>query len=339
MTHDRRLDGIEGQLSPREIVCLWMPEVHAYGNLPAWGTSLLGQPDEAYPLFQLTREAEAATRARLKGRPGTETDDAARDARRDVMFLFYVHKEWNLYLVDLEEVLRLDFRLLIAELRELLRLRHLSDDLAVALSMLPLVTIQEGDLDPDPRSQPPPSRKRRGGASGSASPIATILERWVVDSSRSRGARGSHILPLDHESYRDRVLRWKRTAGEQLALVANLMETGRTLGRQFFAGLDPAFPEQADFLRGLESSLQDLVGLFEETLVAEWEGKRMPTRRRSALPTAEEEVHRRLGTPAKQAAYFADLGRARTLQALGDRVGAAGYVEKYLEAFAERGEP
>jgi hypothetical protein len=34
-----------------------------------------------------------------------------------------------------------------------------------------------------------------------------------------------------------------------------------------------------------------------------------------------ETVRGRLGTPAQQAAYFADLARARTLQALGDRVG------------------
>ncbi|MHB8870371.1 MAG: hypothetical protein ACYC6T_18045 [Thermoleophilia bacterium] len=30
------------------------------------------------------------------------------------------------------------------------------------------------------------------------------------------------------------------------------------------------------------------------------------------------------GPPAQQAAYFVDVARARTLQALGDRVGAAG---------------
>jgi hypothetical protein len=50
--------------------------------------------------------------------------------------------------------------------------------------------------------------------------------------------------------------------------------------------------------------------------------------------SGQEGVRRRLETAAQQAAFLADLALARTAQAQGDRVGAAGYVERYVNVVA-----
>lgn len=105
-----------------------------------------------------------------------------------------------------------------------------------------------------------------------------------------------------------------------------------------FGGADPAFPEQADLLRDLESTLRDLAEHFPGALGADDRPKRRLTEGVGALRAAEATVRRRLGTPAQQASYWADIARARTLQALGDRVGAASYVQKYFEPPGENTE-
>lgn len=329
MTQERRLDQVAGQLGPRELVCLWLQEVHAYGNLGAYAATLLGQPDDAYPLIRLTREAQATTRARRKGKPGAEVEAAVRQARRDVLFLAYVHQEWNHALVDLEEVRRLEVRLLIEELRDLLRWRFLSDDLTRALEYLSLVTIGEGDLESSgDAGARPKARKRR---TSPASPVAAILQQWIITSPGAKAGKETQRTTPAGDSFSERVLRWQRDADEELALLRHLRATGRTLGRQYFAGLDPSCPDQAGFLALAEEVLGDLRSLSDEGLVVEGREGDAATSTKDTLPSPEEMVRRQLGTPAEHAAYFADLARARTLQALGDRVGAARYVEAYLD--------
>ena len=87
---------------------------------------------------------------------------------------------------------------------------------------------------------------------------------------------------------------------------------------------------QRDFLERVESPLREVTALSEEGLVAEWAAGGTSALTKATPSSRGDAFRRQLGTPAHQAAYFADLERARTLQALGDRVGAAGYVERYL---------
>ncbi len=101
----RRLDRLEAALVPMEAMALWLQETRAkYRSLSELVRSLHGKPDEAYPLFVLTRQAETAARARFKSDArGTDydaLDRAERDAVRDVAMLFYLFTGVNGQLLE-----------------------------------------------------------------------------------------------------------------------------------------------------------------------------------------------------------------------------------------------
>ena len=91
----RRLQRIEAALIPTEAMAVWLQEVRAqHRSVHDLARSLQGKPDEAWPLFTLTRQAETAARARAKqdgaGADGDAIFHAEQDAVRDVAMLFYL---------------------------------------------------------------------------------------------------------------------------------------------------------------------------------------------------------------------------------------------------------
>jgi len=64
---DRMLRRVEEALNPTEAVALWLRETkQEHRSLHELVESLERQPEEAWPLFTLTRQAEAAAKARLR---------------------------------------------------------------------------------------------------------------------------------------------------------------------------------------------------------------------------------------------------------------------------------
>src|SRR6266508_5097183 len=96
----RRLERLEAALVPLEAMAVWLQDVRQqHRSVPDLARSLQGKPDEAFPLFTLTRQAETAARTRFRsdGR-GPDSDAlsrAERDAVRDVAMLFYLFMEVN----------------------------------------------------------------------------------------------------------------------------------------------------------------------------------------------------------------------------------------------------
>src|SRR6188768_1263306 len=65
----RRLQRIEGALEPTEAMALWLVGAREeFDSLPELAGGLRYQREEALPLFQLTHQAEANAKRRLKGR-------------------------------------------------------------------------------------------------------------------------------------------------------------------------------------------------------------------------------------------------------------------------------
>ena len=90
-----RLDELEENLSPKELVTVWMEEAHSHGDLLSYGTWLLTQPDDAYPLIRLPaliyRHSPVS-----KTRVCEERDRAAlRASYRDLLFHFHLHSQIN----------------------------------------------------------------------------------------------------------------------------------------------------------------------------------------------------------------------------------------------------
>src|SRR5437667_6820926 len=101
----RRLQRIEAALIPTEAIAVWLQDVRSHHrSLRALVESLQGKPDEAFPLFTLTRQAETAARSRAKQQGGgTDLEGvyrAERDAVREVAMLFYVCEQGNGLFID-----------------------------------------------------------------------------------------------------------------------------------------------------------------------------------------------------------------------------------------------
>lgn len=94
MSQVKRLDKIEGALTPRQAVVLWLQEAHQYPNLTQYVQYLRGKDKEA-PLWQVTEQVEQATKEAMKGRPQAIVDATVRRAVRDAAFLVHLHHQCN----------------------------------------------------------------------------------------------------------------------------------------------------------------------------------------------------------------------------------------------------
>ena len=95
MTLKRRVEALEGALSPRMATLLWLHEAHAFGSLPAYLGWLVDQPFSAFPLNRVPVLVAIAARAAGKGQPPESVAEAVRAAVRDAMFLVHLVLEIN----------------------------------------------------------------------------------------------------------------------------------------------------------------------------------------------------------------------------------------------------
>lgn len=117
-----RLDDLEENLSPKELVIRWMAEAHEHGDLLSYGTWLLTQPDDAYPLIRLPAviyRHSPVSRTRVCEERHRE---ALRASYRDLLFHFHLHSQINERILhELPEI-----RVWCLYLHE--RLAHLTDE-------------------------------------------------------------------------------------------------------------------------------------------------------------------------------------------------------------------
>lgn len=95
MSLSRRMDQLEGALSPRSATLLWLAEAHEFGSLPQYVNWLTDQPLSAAPLERVPKAAEAGALAATKGQPPEIMHEAARKAVRDAIFLVELVVEIN----------------------------------------------------------------------------------------------------------------------------------------------------------------------------------------------------------------------------------------------------
>jgi hypothetical protein len=88
MTQERRLDDIENNLSPTQLVLRWLAEAHAYGSLETYVTSLLDLPGNQQPIDRLCHDADAAVRAGLHGKRAEVVHAAVRNALLQTVFRY-----------------------------------------------------------------------------------------------------------------------------------------------------------------------------------------------------------------------------------------------------------
>ena len=91
----KRIEKIEGSLTPKQAVMLWMQDAHQYRNMFEYVLFLRGQPNTVAPLWHLPDQIERATRESMKGQHKEVVEAAVRRAVRDVFFLFHLHQQVN----------------------------------------------------------------------------------------------------------------------------------------------------------------------------------------------------------------------------------------------------
>jgi len=88
MTLSRRVAKVEETLSPTQLVLRWLAEAHAFGDVPAYVTSLLAQDPPVAPLDHLAREAVHGARTAMRGKRPELVEAAVRSALRETVFRF-----------------------------------------------------------------------------------------------------------------------------------------------------------------------------------------------------------------------------------------------------------
>jgi hypothetical protein len=72
-----------------------MEEAHQYDTMEQYVRSLKPSPESAWPLAILPEKVATAVEQAMKGRPKQEVSRVARQAIRDVLFLFHLHQRVN----------------------------------------------------------------------------------------------------------------------------------------------------------------------------------------------------------------------------------------------------
>jgi hypothetical protein len=133
MTLAKRLTAIEGDnLTPQQAVILWMREAHEFGSWAAYARWLLDQPDEAYPLIRMPRQVVDAVRSRNKGVKDELLRDQFLSVQKDVLFLYHLHKEVEMWAAMEKEAAHLLGVILIKDLHALMLEKRAVEDMHLA---------------------------------------------------------------------------------------------------------------------------------------------------------------------------------------------------------------
>ncbi|HZA24727.1 MAG TPA: hypothetical protein VFA32_19375 [Dehalococcoidia bacterium] len=125
----RRLDKLEVSLTPKQAILLWMEEAHQYDTMEQYVRSLKPGPESAWPLAILPEKVATSVEQAMKGQPKQEIARKARQAIRDVLFLFHLHQQVNRRFMEEDRHFWTRALLLSTELDALRRERSLRDQM------------------------------------------------------------------------------------------------------------------------------------------------------------------------------------------------------------------
>lgn len=137
MTLRNRLDTLEGNLTPKELIIRWMAEAHQFGNFTAYGLWLFDQPEAAYPLVRLPRHLDVGTKQQMKGQKEAQIAATLSVRQRDLLFLFHLHSQLNDRVTFTLNELRWRVLFLAEQLRHFLDLDALEEEQAGLLRRIP----------------------------------------------------------------------------------------------------------------------------------------------------------------------------------------------------------
>ena len=127
MTIAKRLDAVGDNLTPQEAMLHWMREAHEFGSCGAYARWLIDQPDDVYPLIRMPTQVVGAVKARYKGVPDLKLRPEFYRVQKDVLFLYFLHKQVEMKALIDHEAIQLRVRILVKEIRALITEKHSLD--------------------------------------------------------------------------------------------------------------------------------------------------------------------------------------------------------------------
>jgi hypothetical protein len=96
----KRLDKIEASLTPQAAFLVWLAEVKEYPSISAFATALKDAPDSSYPMYRLPHAVAQAVEHTHKGENPEAIYRAVRQPVQDVAFLYSLHGDCNIRLME-----------------------------------------------------------------------------------------------------------------------------------------------------------------------------------------------------------------------------------------------
>jgi hypothetical protein len=100
MSLDRRLDKVEGSLTPQQAVLVWLEEIATCHDLYDFVDHLRNQPESGRPLARLPDQLRKSIEQAMKGQPKPAVEVEVRRSVRDVAFLLYLHRYSNVEVTE-----------------------------------------------------------------------------------------------------------------------------------------------------------------------------------------------------------------------------------------------
>ena len=304
MSFDKRIENMEGNLTPKEAVIYWMQEAHQCDSLLAYGRWLMDQPKDVYPLIRMPRQVVAAVRARNKGTPDLRLRDQFYRVQKDVLFLYHLHNQVNLQALQEEEALHLRMELLNERLRSLIYHVAVVDGRRL-----------EGLKLPDEVPAPRPRRRRRKKTTEEAE-LDQALTSWSAEEALLRG----EILAFQEA---ERLISRRYFGGEDLLFP----QSARTLHEvlEHLASARDLYRTMID-RRPPESEKELLRWVLEEPTM---ESPDLPTVALEDLAETRPDTGRTARTLAE---HHVLMARAEALDALGEREASMRLVENWVRS-------
>lgn len=125
MKMKKRIAAAEDEtLTPKGAVILLLQEAHEFDSFGDYGLWLQDQPEELWPLVRMPRQVVEAVRKKNPREPDELLRDQFFRAQRDLLFLFFIYSQLNLYAAEEQEAIWPRLELLSERLRSLVSRKY-----------------------------------------------------------------------------------------------------------------------------------------------------------------------------------------------------------------------
>ena len=293
MNQDKRLYKLEGALTSKQAMVLWLQEIQHCNNALELVQFLRGQTEVTASVSQLFVKVERATRSNMKGRSEVIIRGAVHRSFRDVLFLIRLHRQVNFKVMEEQRAWNVSTAALAGMMQNLLTENSFSDLLGYVRCYIEdhsFHTSPHADEDIQCREQ--------------------LLSRL-------------HLWHSQRNLEEELITEWKSVAQGFLIELYGFQDAIAFISKSYFDCHPVLFPDLVQVLTDIVKKSEEMVGMLNDTfrekaskdLIIDLEALH-----KAAIKEADE-----------QTSYLVDLVKAETMALLGDQHAAGELAVRHLE--------